>query len=147
VFDTDLRTPPDARLLSAADASPVWILAGEGAEAARRSALEAAGCTVLELPRADGRLDLRAAWERLHAEGVRRILVEGGARIHGALFRAGLVDQVGVFVAPRILGGAEAVPAVEDSGFADLSEAPALEDVTWRRVGDDVLLLGYVPSS
>ena len=68
--------------------------------------------------------------------------MEGGARLHGALFRAGCVDQVSAFVAPRVFGGDDAVPAVTGSGFA-AADAPRLDEVVWKRVGDDLLLQGY----
>jgi len=147
VFDSQLRTPVDGRLGQDAAASPVILIAAEGADAERRAALEAAGCRVEIVPASeDGHVELCAALERLHALGVRRLLVEGGARLHGALLRGGLADQVSAFVAPLILGGRSAVPAVEDTGFESLDGAPRLEDVVWRRLGDDMLMQGYVPA-
>lgn len=147
VFDPALRTPVDGQLVLDATSSPVWILGLAEAPAERRDALEAAGCRVLAVHGHDDRLDMRDALHALRREGVERLLVEGGARIHGALFRAGLVDQVSVFVAPQVFGGATAVPAVEDSGYESIDAAPALEEVMWRRMGDDLLMQGYVPVS
>jgi diaminohydroxyphosphoribosylaminopyrimidine deaminase/5-amino-6-(5-phosphoribosylamino)uracil reductase len=144
VFDGLLETPVDGRLALDATTAAVWILATEDARPDRRDALEAAGCRVITVAGRGDRVDLRAALAALRAEGLRRLLVEGGALIHGSLFRAGLVDQVSVFVAPRIFGGRAAVPAVEDSGFESLGAAARLEDVMWRRVGEDLLLQGYV---
>ncbi len=145
VFDPALRTPVDGRLVLDATSSPVWILGLGDAPAERRDALEAAGCRVFEIPGAADELDLAAALAVLREHGVQRLLVEGGARIHGAFFRAGLVDQVAAFVAPQVFGGPTAVPAVEDSGIASVGEALRLEEVMWRRIGDDLLMQGYVP--
>ena len=147
VFDPDLRTPVDGRLAMDAYATPVVLVAGPEAPRDRRKALEAAGChiEVVDL-KAPQRLDLEAALECLGALGIRRLLVEGGAQIHGSFLREGLADQVAAFVAPLLLGGPKAVPAVEGAGFEDLAHAPRLEDVMWRRLGDDLLLQGYLPA-
>ena len=58
--------------------------------------------------------------------------------------RAGLVDQVQVWVAPVLLGGEAAVRAVTGSGVTDLERALRLTEPQWRKVGDDLLLQGYV---
>jgi diaminohydroxyphosphoribosylaminopyrimidine deaminase/5-amino-6-(5-phosphoribosylamino)uracil reductase len=134
VFDSTLRTPPAARLLRDG-AAPTLVVA------TREGKLE--GAEVWSCPGPDGRVDLRAALHRLQAErGVRRMLVEGGSRIHGALLRAGLADQVDVLLAPRILGGTGAPPAVEGTGFRTVEGAPRLLDVVRRPLGDDLLLRG-----
>lgn len=147
VFDTQLRTPVDGRLAMDDCVEPLLLFASEGADEERRAALEAAGCLIETVPVGmGGHIDLRVALERLHARGVRRLLVEGGATIHGALLRAGLADQISAFVAPLILGGQTAVPAVCESGFEALDVAPRLEEVMWRRIGDDLLMQGYLPA-
>jgi diaminohydroxyphosphoribosylaminopyrimidine deaminase/5-amino-6-(5-phosphoribosylamino)uracil reductase len=144
IFDSALRTPRFSRLASSARESPVLALSARGDPAARR-ALEERGVEVHEVAGASGRVDLDAALAYLHRErGVRRLLVEGGARLHGAFLRAGLADQATVFVAPTILGARGAPAAVEDSGFTDLATAPRLEEATWRRLGEDLLLQGYL---
>jgi diaminohydroxyphosphoribosylaminopyrimidine deaminase/5-amino-6-(5-phosphoribosylamino)uracil reductase len=75
---------------------------------------------------------------------VKRLLVEGGARVHGAFLRHGLADQAQVWVAPRLLGGDDAVPAVVGSGVGDVAGALALTETRWRKVGDDLVLEGYL---
>jgi diaminohydroxyphosphoribosylaminopyrimidine deaminase/5-amino-6-(5-phosphoribosylamino)uracil reductase len=139
VFDTSLRTPPTARLLEDVADAPVHVLAARP-DPSRQVALEARGATVHVLPKAGGHLDLDAAVRHLHALGIRRLLVEGGARIHGALLAAGLADQVHVLVAPRVLGHTAAPPAVLGTGFLDLDRAPRLDALRWRRLGSDFLL-------
>jgi diaminohydroxyphosphoribosylaminopyrimidine deaminase/5-amino-6-(5-phosphoribosylamino)uracil reductase len=147
VFDPGLTTPPGARLLATIDEAPVLFFCASGAPATARRALEARGAQVVVVPSAERGLSLPAALARLREGGVRRLLVEGGARLHGSFLRAGLADQATVIVAPRILGGPDAVAAVEDAGFPDAAGAPALEEVAWRRLGDDLLLQGYVPTA
>jgi diaminohydroxyphosphoribosylaminopyrimidine deaminase/5-amino-6-(5-phosphoribosylamino)uracil reductase len=89
-------------------------------------------------------VDLQRLLTRLKARGVARVLVEGGPRLHGAFLRAGLADQVQVWLAPLLLGGSEAVPAVDGTAIDDVSKALRLTETQWRRVGEDLVLDGYV---
>ncbi|MDF1701465.1 MAG: bifunctional diaminohydroxyphosphoribosylaminopyrimidine deaminase/5-amino-6-(5-phosphoribosylamino)uracil reductase RibD [Planctomycetota bacterium] len=146
VFDSSLRLPASSAMVRSAAEVQVLVVCGEDADHARRTALESSDVAVLPVPVVDGRVDLGAALEALYVHGVRRLLVEGGAKIHGAFLKAGLADQVSAFVAPRILGGKDAVPAVEGSGIDTAEAMQDLEEVMWRRLGDDLLMQGYVPA-
>ncbi len=145
VFDTHLRLPVESAMVRSAAEASVLVVCGQDADPARRAALESADVAVLPVPLVDGRVDLAAALDALYVHGVRRLLVEGGAKLHGAFLKSGLANQVSVFVAPRILGGSNAVPAVEGSGIDTAEAMQDLEEVMWRRLGDDLLMQGYVP--
>ncbi len=149
VFDSRLRLGDGARLWDDVPEAGLLVVTTGAADARRRAAIEARGGQVVEVAPATsaGRgVDLAAAMCALHERGVRRLLVEGGARIHGAFLRADLADQVSAFVAPIVLGGTEAVPAVEDAGIGSIADALHLGEIVWRRLGEDLLLQGYVPS-
>jgi len=72
---------------------------------------------------------------------VQSLLVEGGAKIHGAFIAAGLVDRVALFVAPRLAGGG--VPVATGAGLS-LENALRLGPLTVRTVGEDLLITGDV---
>jgi diaminohydroxyphosphoribosylaminopyrimidine deaminase/5-amino-6-(5-phosphoribosylamino)uracil reductase len=72
-------------------------------------------------------------------------LIEGGARVAGSALAAGIVDKVMWFVAPVLLG--EGKPATEGFSVADLGSAPRLEDAWTEKVGEDVLVGGYLTKS
>lgn len=141
-----MRLPAGSRLVSTANEAPVWVVTGEDANAAQERILVEMGCRVLRVPSAFDHLDIGAALVRLREEGVQRLLVEGGAQVHGVLLRTRLADQVSAFVSPRILGGDRGVLAVAGTGIRRSEDALALEDVTWKRIGDDLLMQGFVPS-
>lgn len=104
VFDRALTTMPGARLFSTLDAGPVIILttaAAAGRHSDRAEALTRAGATLVEVP-GDVRHDLRA----LLRFDVSTLLLEGGATLHAAAWRAGVVDRVHVITAPITLGDA-----------------------------------------
>lgn len=84
--------------------------------------------------------DLREALKHLAADGVTNVLVEGGATLVGALLQNNLVDQLLVFTAPKLVGDAAALPAVQGLPCATMNDALALTLVDVERLGDDVLL-------
>ncbi|HEY1376705.1 MAG TPA: bifunctional diaminohydroxyphosphoribosylaminopyrimidine deaminase/5-amino-6-(5-phosphoribosylamino)uracil reductase RibD [Gemmataceae bacterium] len=130
--------PPDCRLLQTAREVPVLVatLAGRGAES------RAAGCEVLELPDEAGRPSVRALLAELGRRRVTNLLVEGGAGVFGSLLDERLIDELHVFVAPTLLGGAAALSPVGGAGAADLSKAWRLPRWEYRTVGDDVYVHG-----
>jgi diaminohydroxyphosphoribosylaminopyrimidine deaminase/5-amino-6-(5-phosphoribosylamino)uracil reductase len=72
---------------------------------------------------------------------VQSLLVEGGATIHGAFIKAGLVDRVALFVAPRLLGGG--VPIARGAELP-LARALRLGPLSARAVGADLLITADV---
>lgn len=147
ILDLAGATPPTARMLREAGGAPVLVYCRTAVPAEAVAGLSEAGAEVVTVAEENGGLALAHVLDDLHRRGVARVLVEGGAQVHGSLIREGLVDQVSAFVAPRILGGREAVPAVRGTGIASAEAACVLEEVRWRKVGDDLLMEGYVPST
>jgi len=109
IFDRRLRTPVSARVLATLDAGPVIIVAGPDAPADAAAALDAAGARVVT---ADG--GLSGAMRLLVPMGIQSVVVEGGPRIHAALWRERAADAVRLVVAPRALGAA-GVPWVDNA--------------------------------
>jgi len=90
------------------------------------------------------KVDLGHLMRALLERGVRRVLVEGGGELLGSFFDQGLVDQVAVFVAPRIVGGISAVQPVGGRGVARMEDALSLAHVREERLGPDRLVEGYL---
>ncbi len=149
VLDSALRTPVTAKLVRHGSAAQTLIFHANDAPAERRAALAALpGVALVELARApNGTLDLDAVLRELGRRDCVRVLVEGGARLHGALLDAGLVDRVAVFVAPVLLGDSEAVPLARGREIATIADALRLRDVEITRLGDDVLFEGDAAQS
>ena len=139
VLDTGARTPAGARVISAGTPARTLVITGQDANPARVAALTAAGASVVPVAAADGHCDLRAALAALVEREVRAVLIEGGGEVHGAFLDAGLVDRVAVFVAPRLLGGREAISVIEGAGHP-LKSAPHLTAFDVTMLGDDLLI-------
>jgi diaminohydroxyphosphoribosylaminopyrimidine deaminase/5-amino-6-(5-phosphoribosylamino)uracil reductase len=100
---------------------------------------------VLRLPAgADGRVSLPALLDELGSRGMLSLLVEGGAEVHASFFGEGLVDKVYAFIAPRLIGGREAPSPLGGNGVEHLAGSTQLRELDLTRLGDDVLITGYV---
>ncbi|HEY7197666.1 MAG TPA: bifunctional diaminohydroxyphosphoribosylaminopyrimidine deaminase/5-amino-6-(5-phosphoribosylamino)uracil reductase RibD [Gaiellaceae bacterium] len=81
---------------------------------------------------------------RLAEQDVQSLLLEGGPTLAGAFLRAGLLDKLLLFVAPKLVGGDDAPPLFSGPGVRAMSDAIAVSGLEAERVGDDLLLTGYV---
>lgn len=86
-----------------------------------------------------GHRDLGTALHDLHERGIRRLYVEGGPTLASAFLRAGLVDEVLVYLAPLLLGGPRM--ALDDLGITTMTEARALSIHRIETLGDDLLIV------
>lgn len=101
VVDSDFATPPTARLLAGPGRA---LVVGARERPDHMADLRAGGADVLLLPGSDGRVDLVALIDHLSATGVNELHVEAGATLNAALINAGLVDELLVYLAPKLLG-------------------------------------------
>ena len=144
VLDSHLRTPPGAALFGA-DPESVVICCCPSAEVDRREALARAGASVIEVAAGvDGRCDPAAVLARLSEAGVGSVLVEGGGDVHFSFLRAGLACELVAFVAPLLLGGRDAVPAVGGAGFASPEAGARLRFRSLERLAEDVMITAEV---
>ena len=92
----------------------------------------------------NGRVKPRRLLKELHARGIRRVLLEGGPTLQGSFFDKRLVDQVAIFVAPRIIGGEAAHAALGGKGVAAMADALELDSRVTRSLGIDTLIEALV---
>jgi len=139
VFDSRLRLPAKGKLAAGAGAGPVLVITGEGADKERAGKLQACGVTVIEVERdADGRPDVAASLRAVADTGITRLLVEGGGILAASMLRAGLVDRISWFRAPRAIGG-DGLPAIAPFGIDRLASAPAFVRTALDQAGPDIL--------
>jgi diaminohydroxyphosphoribosylaminopyrimidine deaminase/5-amino-6-(5-phosphoribosylamino)uracil reductase len=106
----------------------------------KHAALEKCGATVVVLPNQNEQVDLAAMLQDLVQRGINDLLVEAGSILNGALLRAGLVDELILYLAPQLLGDAA-------RGMASLGELTRLDqrvELQWldvRQVGNDLRIV------
>lgn len=145
VIDRDLRTPPDSALVRTIDRAPLLLVARGDADASRRETLQATGARVLDMPcHVDGYFDLQHVLRKLWTGfGIGDVLVEAGPRLMGALMAAHVVDELAVFIAPRVLGDGAALPALTGLVPPIIADGHAVRLIgVHQRAGD--LLLRYM---
>jgi diaminohydroxyphosphoribosylaminopyrimidine deaminase / 5-amino-6-(5-phosphoribosylamino)uracil reductase len=143
VLDSQCRTPLDSKLVKTARDAPLLVVATEAAPPDRRHALLSAGAEVLvSAVRANGRLDL----DRLALEFGRRsmtnVLLEGGATVLGSFFDQSLLDEIHAFIAPMLVGGADARSPLAGDGLASMADATRLHEAEVRLLDGDVYVHG-----
>jgi diaminohydroxyphosphoribosylaminopyrimidine deaminase/5-amino-6-(5-phosphoribosylamino)uracil reductase len=139
VFDTRLRIQPSAALFSTLEHGPVFVVTTQASVDGvpdRAASLERAGARLVVLPERAPGLAMDALWR----EGMASLLVEGGARLHGALWEAGLVDRMRWYVSMSALG-ADGVEWSVPAGCG----VSSLQDVRVEVLDQhDVLIEGHV---
>jgi diaminohydroxyphosphoribosylaminopyrimidine deaminase/5-amino-6-(5-phosphoribosylamino)uracil reductase len=144
IVDSRLRLPCEARVLTASTAACTLIATTAEAPREKRLQLEAAGVKVLVVEGEGPGVPLGPLMEQLGTMQVSSILLEGGGELHSSALRVGIVDKVLYFLAPKLIGGRSAPPAIGGTGFARLEEAVTLERMHVRQLDGDLLIEGYV---
>jgi diaminohydroxyphosphoribosylaminopyrimidine deaminase/5-amino-6-(5-phosphoribosylamino)uracil reductase len=151
VLDSELRMPVTARILNAnGTPSPIGGGLGERVlvysavnDALKIARLENTGAKVIVLPSGNGQVDLVACLKDLAARGCNEILFEAGRTLNGALLKAGLIDELVVYLAPQLLGDMA-------RGMAQLGELSGLDQcvqLVWqdvRQIGKDLRIIANI---
>jgi diaminohydroxyphosphoribosylaminopyrimidine deaminase / 5-amino-6-(5-phosphoribosylamino)uracil reductase len=136
VLDSRLQISPAARLLQPPGRALIYTTSSD---AARASALMSEHVEVATLPAdAQGKTDLTALLADLARRGVNELHVEAGEKLNASLLRAGLVDELLLYVAPRLLGEGRAMASI--GALAHLRDSLDFEFIDIERVGADLRL-------
>jgi diaminohydroxyphosphoribosylaminopyrimidine deaminase/5-amino-6-(5-phosphoribosylamino)uracil reductase len=143
VLDRQLRLPTSARLL--ASPGKALLVHGPGLAAHPMASLQQAGADLWEAPLAEGgRLDLQAVLMELGRREVNELHVEAGGQLNGAWLAAGLVDELLLYLAPRLIGPGQ--PPAGLPPLADLAAARSWQWLETQAIGQDLRLRLRRPS-
>jgi diaminohydroxyphosphoribosylaminopyrimidine deaminase/5-amino-6-(5-phosphoribosylamino)uracil reductase len=140
VFDSQARLPLDSALVNSIDEAPLIVICSPEAASGRRDQLAAAGAEVIPAPGRDRASRLRAALDELGRREVQDLLVEGGPTLAGALFDAGEIDALKLFVAPLLVGAAGARAVLEGEGVRRIAESLHPLATAYEPIGEDLLI-------
>jgi diaminohydroxyphosphoribosylaminopyrimidine deaminase/5-amino-6-(5-phosphoribosylamino)uracil reductase len=145
VIDPKLEINPDARILSC---PPDTIIvtrypgSSDHKTAAKKNTLLDKGIKIID--HAGERPDLGLLMKELGSMGIMSVLTEGGSSLNSYCLESGIVDKVMFFMAPKIIGGKESFTAVGGKSFRTLSNALRIKDMKIKRLGEDILIEGYL---
>jgi diaminohydroxyphosphoribosylaminopyrimidine deaminase/5-amino-6-(5-phosphoribosylamino)uracil reductase len=145
ILDTHLTIPLSSKLLHLdSQVRTIIATAAQHASSGKARKLEGLGATILTVPTLRGRINLKALLKKLGTRDITSVMVEGGRETITSFLEQGLVDKLYLFYAPKIIMGKEAVGITGGPGKALIQEAIRVNDVTVRRMGDDILIEGYL---
>lgn len=140
VVDSDGRMPANAALLR--EAGDVLWVRGDGCS----TVIDAPNLETVELPRSEsGGIDFAILLDLLGDRECVNVMLEAGAELTGSVIDAGLAQKITAFIAPVVIGGVDALPAVGGTGVPEVASALKLERVRVEQIGPDILITGYAP--
>lgn len=139
ILDTHLRTPSSSQLIQD-DQAPTWIFIGSEVAVDELNRFDNYEHVQL-IPLSSNRISVEKVLRYLGEQKVTSLLVEGGATIADAFVRAGKVDETITYMAPKLIGGKEALTPVAGKGIEELKDVRSFEIVSTEMVGQDVKIV------
>ncbi len=140
IVDEALKMPLHAKVLRESSTARTYVATTSLASPERRAALEALGATVFMLEAKQGRVDLQALMKKLVEVGITSVMIEGGGELIGSAVRERVVDQLAVFISPKLMGGQDARGMIGGRSPLTLEGLVRLSGPTIRPVGEDWLV-------
>lgn len=145
ILDSEASLPLDSKLVQSVCDAPLIVACTEQAPDQRCNELEQAGVDVIRCPEdSNGRPSLCFLLEKLGQRKMTNLLVEGGAEVLGTFFDLRQIDEVHIFIAPRIIGGADSPGPVGGTGISEMCDALAFQEVTTTSLAGDLYFNGYL---
>ncbi|MCH7727037.1 MAG: bifunctional diaminohydroxyphosphoribosylaminopyrimidine deaminase/5-amino-6-(5-phosphoribosylamino)uracil reductase RibD [Planctomycetes bacterium] len=142
VLDSRASLSTDSQLVRTVNEAPVLIVAGPDLLDTKRQQLTDAGCDVLVCDAASRGERLVQLLSELGKRRMTNVLVEGGGQVLGSLLDAGLIDEIHLFLAPKIVGGAAAPSPFAGDGVQSIAQAIQLRDLRIELLDQDVYIRG-----
>ncbi len=144
VVDSTLKTPVQSRIFDGIEPGKVIIATTKKASPQKMAAFIRRGAVVMFFGSKADNVDLKGLFKALAKIGLIRILVEGGPTLAGAVVRAGLADQMHIYIAPWVMG-----PVVKDAvagiDVATLIAKDKLDILSVERMGQDIFIEAVFP--
>jgi len=143
ILDSKLRIPPQANIFSEGERKHI-ILATTKYVSKHKIDFFSKRAEVLICRDKKGRVDLKDLLKKLAQREISHLLIEGGGETIASALKEKIVDRVYFFISPKIIGGRDAITSVEGEGIKKLNEAISLKNIEVTRIGEDILILGYL---
>jgi diaminohydroxyphosphoribosylaminopyrimidine deaminase/5-amino-6-(5-phosphoribosylamino)uracil reductase len=134
----------DAKVLIVDKDTKTIVIASTNIPSEKEEQLLRKGVQVLKLKENLGKIDFKDIVRALGQIGIDSLYIEGGSGVLASAFESSVVNKVYATIAPKIIGGKDAVTPVGGVGIEKMRDAIVLKKVTHEIVGNDVIIKGYI---
>ncbi len=145
IADSRMRSPLRSQIFEKGFPGRTILATVSDSDLDKQERLQEMGNEVIHVESSNQGLDLIHLMDILGGSGIESILLEGGPTLAFSMLKCDLVDKVMLFIAPIIIGGTDAPSAIGGAGFPELDSVPRLQNIQTRRLGDNILIEGYLP--
>jgi diaminohydroxyphosphoribosylaminopyrimidine deaminase / 5-amino-6-(5-phosphoribosylamino)uracil reductase len=142
IVDSRLRIPFKARVLN--NPKQVILAVTKRAPGIKIKKLQESGFKILVIKEKNGRVDLKILMKELAKMEISSVLIEGGGEVNAGAIESGIVDKILFFIAPKIIGGRNAITSVEGEGIKQINKAIPIKKMTVKMFGKDIWAEGYL---
>ena len=143
ICDSNLRIPFESNIVNTANKIQTIVVCTNEADTDKQKYLEECGVEVVRQKR-KGRVNLSELMKTLGEKGIDSILLEGGGTLNAQALKENIVNKICCFIAPKIVGGANAKSPIEGKGVEKMMEAYNLRNLEIQKIGNDIMLTGYL---
>lgn len=143
IVDSTLRVPLESKVIKYNNNNTI-VACVANSNLVKKELLEKMGIRVIQTDARNGRVNLQELIEKLGKEKIDSILLEGGGTLNFSALKEGIVDKVRFYIAPKIIGGENSRNSVSGEGFYSLSECVNIRDILYERIGDEIVVEGYI---
>lgn len=142
ILDAHYQVPETSQIVQTAKQYPTLIFTDAAySNPAKEQALLIAGIEICKLPAYNGLFDLKSVLDELYKRQVQFVLLETGSRLNTSFLKAGLIDKIVMFIAPKLLGGKHL--AWNEIGIDNIANALPLKDLECKQSGIDLRVTAY----
>ncbi len=140
VLDSSLKIDINANIINSTGDGPVIIYTSENADRSKIIQLNDKNIKVINIPHINGMLDIKEVLHSIYELGYMNVFVEAGSRVNGSFFDNKLVDRLEAFIAPKVIGGKDAISSIGGLGINNMNEAVVFKDYAVNTCGNDILI-------
>lgn len=144
IVDTQLKIPLSAKIFFTKPKAKVIIGSTFKVNKRKIENLKKIGAEVILAEKNNGKVDLRKLMRELYKRGIMSILLEGGSELNASAIKERIVDKVFYFYSPILIGGKDTKGMIGGSGIRMIKDAEKIDIKEVKRIGKDVLVVGYV---
>lgn len=144
ILDSHLRIPPEADIVNHQSQAKTLIVTGAKVNSSKKNLLKSKEkVEVMTVPlNNEGKIPVKVLLKKLHKREITGILIEGGGRVNHSFLKAGMIDKVYIFIAPKIIGGSDGISVFSGKGVNRMKDVSSLKNVKFKEIDDNVLITG-----